>query len=216
MNYTLIRSKRKTLAVRILPGGIVEVRAPLRLSKLQIEQFLQQKADWIEANLMLSPPIPQHLGEGVRLPFLGTEYSLRLRENLPAGIYDGKLILPLSPFANDAEIRKAAENFYRQQAKLYIPPLIAQFSHKLGVECKGIRITGAKTRWGSCSAKSSLNFSWRLMAAPLASIEFVAAHELCHLLHFDHSAAFYSALAGILPDWKARHDTLKQFRQLCW
>lgn len=215
MDYTLIRADRKTISVRVLPGGIVEVRAPRRLSKAQIEQFLAQKAQWIAQARAVSPP-PAHLVEGNRLPLLGEFYPLRLREALPAGIHDGKLTLPLTPFAREPEIRAAAEHFYRAQAKQMLPPLVERFSRALGVECKGVRITGAKTRWGSCSAKASLNFSWRLMAAPLPSIELVAAHEVCHLLHFDHSPAFYAALSGLLPDWKARNDTLKQFRQLCW
>ncbi len=216
MDYTLIRSKRKTLTVRILPSGTVEVRAPLRLSRGKIEQFLAEKADWIAAAQSQCAALPARLAEGTRLPYLGEFYPLRLREHLPPGPREGKLPPPLSPFAGDAEIRAAAETFYRAEAKKLLPPLIERLAGQLGVECRGLRVTGAKTRWGSCSAKASLNFSWRLMAAPPEEIELVVAHELCHLLHFNHSPAFYAALAGILPDWKARTERLRDYRQLCW
>lgn len=86
----------------------------------------------------------------------------------------------------------------------------------MGVSWEGLRVTGAKTRWGSCSAKGSVNFSWRLMAAPESCIDYVVVHELCHRLHFDHSPAFHAAVAAVFPDWKRRRDNLNQFRQLCW
>ena len=216
MDYTLIRSNRKTLSVRVLPSGSVEVRAPFHFPKTRIEAFLAEKAGWIAEAQAKCHAISGRLAEGVRLPYLGEFYPLRLRENAPPGPQDGKLFLPLSPFAKDAEIRAAAEAFYRAEAKRLLPPLVERLAAALGVACRGVRVTGARTRWGSCSAKAGLNFSWRLMAAPPEEIELVAAHELCHLIHFNHSPTFYAALAGILPDWKARTEKLKDYRQLCW
>ncbi len=216
MDYTLIRSRRKTVAVRVLPGGMVEVRAPLRFPKREIDRFLEKKSAWIENAKAKLPAPPKIFAEGTKLPFLGTEYPLRLREGEASGIRDGKLFLPLSPFASSEEVKAAAEAFYRETARKILPDKLRQYADLLGVSWNGLHITGAKTRWGSCSSKGSVNFSWRLMAAPESCLDYVVVHELCHRLHFDHSQAFHQTVAAVLPDWQQRKNTLRQFRQLCW
>ena len=73
----------------------------------------------------------------------------------------------------------------------------------------GIKITSARTRFGSCSAKNSICFSWRLMLYPPEAIDYVIVHELAHIRHHDHSPAFYALIEQYLPDWKARMKLLK-------
>ena len=216
MEYTLTRSRRKTVTIRVLPGGELEVKAPLRFPKAEIDRLLEKKSGWIEKARANMPAPPQLFAQGTRLPFLGTEYPLRFRETEPAGVREGKLFLPLSPLASGEEVKSAAEAFYRQAAKELLPQKLQKYAALLGVSWEGLRVTGAKTRWGSCSAKGSVNFSWRLMAAPESCIDYVVVHELCHRLHFDHSPAFHAAVAAVFPDWKRRRDNLNQFRQLCW
>lgn len=216
MDYTLIRSKRKTVAIRILPGGRIEVRAPLRIPKKDIEYFLSQKSEWIAEKKAAAPPPPPALYEGSCLPFLGNFYSIHLNTECPHGLFDGKLFLPLPPQSDEAAIQKAAERFFRMQAQMLFPSLVSFYAQKLGVSCKAVHITGAKTRWGSCSSKATINFSWRLLAAPLDQVELVVVHELCHLKHFNHTNEFYHTLSGVFPDWKERVQKLQQYRQLCW
>ena len=215
MDYTLIRSRRKTVAIRILPGGRIEVRAPLRLAKKDIDFLLAQKSDWIAKKKAAAPPLPSPLRDGSKLPYLGTFYPICLNPGVD-GLTDGKIALPLPPDSPEADIRKAAECFYRSQAKILLPLLVSMYAEKLGVCCRGIRITNAKGRWGSCSSRATVNFSWRLLAAPREQIELVVAHELCHIRQFNHSLDFYHTLAGIFPDWKEREKELRLYRQLCW
>ena len=85
-----------------------------------------------------------------------------------------------------------------------------QYASLMGLRPAGISITGARTRFGSCSAKNRICFSWRLMRYPEAAIDYVVVHELAHIRHKDHSPAFYDCIARILPDWRERRALLRE------
>ncbi|HHT16537.1 MAG TPA: M48 family metallopeptidase [Papillibacter sp.] len=95
-------------------------------------------------------------------------------------------------------------------AKAYIPPRVAHYSALMGLEPAGITITGARTRFGSCSGKNRLCFSWRLMQYPPEAIDYVVVHELAHIRHKNHSRAFYDLVARYMPDHKTRRNLLKK------
>ena len=98
----------------------------------------------------------------------------------------------------------------RAEAKTYLPGRVAYFEKLMGLHPTAIRINAAKTRFGSCSAKNSLNFSCRLMQYPPDAIDYVVVHELAHIAHHDHSPAFYALIAKYLPDYKKREALLKK------
>ena len=170
MEYTLIRSKRKTLAIEITREAKLVVRAPLRCSKDQIERFLTEKQGWIESHL--------------------AKMEARNRAH--------------------PEPTAAEEAALRQKAKAVLPPLVAHWAAVMDVEPAGITITGARTRFGSCSPKNRLSFSFRLMNYPPEAVEYVVVHELAHIRHKHHGPAFYRDVEQILPDWRARNAMLKK------
>lgn len=98
---------------------------------------------------------------------------------------------------------------YVQWAKAILPEKIERFAARMGVQPTGLTITSAKTRFGSCSGKDRLSFSWRLMAYPEAAIDYVVVHELAHIRYKDHSRAFYGFIESILPDYRERIKLLK-------
>ncbi|NLX83970.1 MAG: M48 family metallopeptidase [Clostridiales bacterium] len=104
------------------------------------------------------------------------------------------------------------ETFLRAQAKALLPVMAERFGQLLGVSPSRIRITGARTRFGSCSAKGNICFSFRLMSYPQEAIEYVVLHELAHLIHLNHSPAFYALIAHHMPDYKERARLLKQVK----
>ncbi|MGN0572155.1 MAG: M48 family metallopeptidase [Candidatus Fimenecus sp.] len=97
----------------------------------------------------------------------------------------------------------------RALAEVEIPRRVAFYAEQMGVQPTGVKITSAKTRFGSCSAKNSLCFSWRLMLYPPEAVDYVVVHELAHIKEKNHSHAFYRVVASILPDYKAREKLLK-------
>ena len=96
------------------------------------------------------------------------------------------------------------------QAKEYLPRRTAHWSAVMGLSPAGVRITSARTRFGSCSGKNSICFSWRLMLYPPEAIDYVIVHELAHIRHHDHSPAFYREVEAYLPDWRARRALLRR------
>lgn len=100
--------------------------------------------------------------------------------------------------------------FLRERAKRELPPKIAHYARLMGVSPTGFRVTAAKTRFGSCSPKNSLSFSLYLMRWQEAAIDYVVVHELAHIIHKNHSAAFHREIEAILPDHRARRALLKE------
>ena len=170
MEYNLIRSSRRTLAVEISPTGDVIVRAPYRCSQARIDSFLLSHAEWIAA------------------------HSERQRSRAAAHP---------EPDAAERERLIAA-------AKSDLPALTEHYASLMGLRPEGIKITGARKRFGSCSAGNSLCYSWRLMQYPKPAIEYVVVHELAHIVHKNHGRQFYELISSVLPDWKSRRALLKQ------
>ncbi len=166
MEYTLTRSRRKTVTVRVLPGGKLEVKAPLRFPKAEIDRLLEKKSGWIEKARAKMPTTPQIFAQGTRLPFLGTEYPLRFRETEPAGVREGKLFLPLSPLASGEEVKAAAEAFYRQAAKELLPQKLQKYAALLGVSWEGPRKAASIMWWCTSCATGCILTTPRLFTPP--------------------------------------------------
>ena len=108
------------------------------------------------------------------------------------------------------EPTEAERNAMIARAKEIIPPKVAHYAALMGVRPARITVTSARTRFGSCSGKNALSFSWRLMGYPEAAIDYVVVHELAHIRHHDHSPAFYAEIARIMPDHQSRRALLKK------
>ncbi|MBQ4556035.1 MAG: M48 family metallopeptidase [Clostridia bacterium] len=97
----------------------------------------------------------------------------------------------------------------KEKARAILTEKTEYYAALMGVTYSHIGISSAKTRFGSCSKKGSINYSWRLMLFPEAAWDYVVVHELCHLTHFDHSKSFWQTVAKYLPDYKERQKLLK-------
>ena len=207
ISYRLVRSARKTLAVQITPQGEVVVRAPKRLSQRRIDAFLEEKQGWIathqqEVLRRMNARPKLVLAPGGSLPLLGRWYPVALWEKASA-FFDGqRFFLP-----REETLRTPAlVSCYRELARADLSRRVAALTGAGGA----VAIGGAKGRWGSCSAKGELRFSWRLMAAPEAAVDYVAAHEVCHRRELNHSPKFWALVEQILPDYRERQAMLKQ------
>ncbi len=107
------------------------------------------------------------------------------------------------------QVTPEEEQRLRALAAEVIPARVAYFSAVMGLVPTGVKITSAQKRFGSCSGKNSLCFSWRLMQYPPAAVDYVVVHELAHIRHHNHSAAFYALVAQVLPDHRARERLLR-------
>ena len=105
---------------------------------------------------------------------------------------------------SDSEVKK-----YKAEAKEYFSLEVGRFANIMGINYGRITITSAKTRFGSCSSKKNLSFSYRLMLYPKEAREYVVVHELAHTLEMNHSSRFYKIIEGVMPDYKKRRQLLK-------
>ncbi|MGB0756962.1 MAG: M48 family metallopeptidase [Patescibacteria group bacterium] len=202
--YDIRRSKRKTLALEIDASARLIVRAPMRLALRDIEAFIRQKRTWIRKGLQEMEKVKQvrereRFFEGDTVLYLGKEHTVRFDDVKRCTIVDGIFILPI---AVQGQAQKYVHMWYAKQARLYIAPRIRELASVLGYRITGIRITSAKTRWGSCSAKDTISISWRLLQAPSKVIEYVIIHELVHTIHKNHKTRFWQRVAKHCPEYK--------------
>lgn len=215
MTYTLIRSKRKTIAIYIKDAAI-EVRAPLGLPKREIDTFVAKKEKWIRSNLQKSQEWLDgrenfQLDYGDTIPLRGRECKITARDGRYAGFADGCFYMP--PSLTPVQIKETCVQIYRRLAKVHLDARVSFFASTLGTAAKTIKINGATTRWGSCSAKKNINFSWRLIMADDRAIDYVVVHELAHLTEHNHSPKFWAIVAAVLPDYKEREEELKKLHK---
>lgn len=97
-----------------------------------------------------------------------------------------------------------------RRAREELPPKVAHYAQKMGLQPAGIRITSARTRFGSCSAQNRLCFSWRLMDYPDAAVDYVVVHELAHIVHKNHGPRFWALVEQYMPDYRARRAMLRE------
>lgn len=211
--YVLKRSERRTLGIYILPGGGVEVRAPKRLSLWEIEAFLARKSGWIEEKRRLALPArPGLIQDGTAL-FRGQ--SCPVREGAGSGAtFDGTVFTLPAVWLEEGETARAAcrEGMMALYTALIRPEVersAALWAERLGVAPSAVGMSRACGRWGSCSSKGSLRFSWMLAAVEPAAMDYVVVHELCHLREHNHSPRFWALVAGALPDYRARQEKLR-------
>ena len=214
--YKLIRSRRKTIAIYIAKDATVEVRAPMKTSLSEIDAFVKKKEKWIDEHIARRERVngekqafaPDY-GDDVLL--FGKLCQLSGREEDSIG-YDaegeaGSVWIPADLTADS--VKRALVYLYQTALKKYLDVKINDFARRMKVMPTGVRINSAKSRWGSCSAKGSINFSWRLVMADTDTIDYVVVHELAHLLELNHSPQFWAIVEEVLPDYKKRQKKLK-------
>ncbi len=179
----ITKSWRKSLSMRFDSKWVLQVKAPKLLLRTQIDAFIKKNTPWIEK-----------------------EYAKISQRNIDKQWYlFGKVQRGLLWELCQDKLLK----FYKAQAKKYLIPRCNELAEKYWFTHKWIRITSASTRWGSCSSKKTLNFSYRLIMAPKEAIDYVIIHELCHLRQMNHGAKFWKEVSDIMPEYKEHENHLK-------
>ena len=212
MEYTLIRSKRKTITIYVRDGN-VEVRAPLKTPKYEIDQFVASKEKWIKSRLAASSErLAQRknfsLDYGDCVTYRSKQYPIVAKEGKRVGFDEERFYMP------PEQIKAACVQIYRSLAKRDLTPKVLDFAKQMQVTPVAVKINGANFRWGSCSTKKSLNFSWRLIRAEDSIIDYVVVHELAHIIEMNHSERFWAIVDSVLPDFRERKAKLRMLQQI--
>ncbi len=218
VDVRVIRKRRKTMAIYVEKGVTPELRVPLNCPWQEIHFFLADKFVWIvqaRDELATRKSAPRnHYEPGGEISFMGRRYRLSLVKSRITVVEpeDGRLYLSCAQPARPDLVEKHVLNWYRKQAEQLFAERIALLNRRFSDNINPGRLTirKMKARWGSCSSKGEICLNLHLIKAGLPQIDFVIAHELCHLRHFAHNKSFYRLLDEIMPDWREQEILLGQ------
>ncbi len=210
----IIRSRRKTIALQVSHDARLIVRVPFSTSEKLIRKIIYEKRSWIlkkqeEAKEKYKKVYSKEFVNGEGFLFLGNSYKLYVVDNVEFSlIFNNENF-----FLSRKLLNKAKEIFikwYKKQAYKKISERIAIYSKISGINYNKLKITNARKRWGSCSSNGNLNFTWRLIMAPLQVIDYVIVHELVHIKERNHSKNFWNKVRIILPYYETQKKWLKK------
>lgn len=223
------RAYKRTIGLTLQVNGRIKVSAPLTTPHSRIENFLLANRDWIETHLeryraLREAHPPKRYSEGEMFPLLGEELRLtfqrgsrakyfvrrernRLVVDIPDRLWDGLALHRPHP-----EIAPCVSSFYHSLGRAVLTERVSYLSACMGLRPSSLSFRSQKTRWGSCSSRGRISLNWRLVIAPALVSDYVVAHELAHLKHYNHSAAFWRLVESQIPDfekcrlWLRRHQ----------
>lgn len=218
--YLLVRSRRRSIGLEVQQTGLT-VRAPQRATMAQIESVLQDKSRWVITKLgelqqrTAQRPAMQWQQHGT-LPYLGGQLQLHLH---PAAPRSGELLavgegrwalhLPLAEDASASQVRAAVTVWWLRHARELFVQRLACWAPRLGVQWRSLRLSNARTRWGSAKVDGSIMLNWRLLHYRLPVLDYVVIHELAHLRVMDHSPRFWVVVDSQCPNYAALRSELR-------
>jgi hypothetical protein len=207
VSYTLKRSsKRRSIGLQINDHGLT-VSMPMRASEKWLHSVLQEKAGWVVDKLenWQSRIVPiQRWGEGESILFRGETFILRVtqaEQKCPPRLTSTELVIQVADHDNQTLIKKMVLLWYRQEAMRVFEECVEHFSPLMGVAPRELKLTSARTQWGSCTVQGVVRLNWKLVTMPLQLIDYVVVHELAHLKEMNHSAAFWRVVENVCPDY---------------
>lgn len=208
--------KARQYRLQVKSDGSVSVVVPRLGSEHFVERFLKDHEDWLhkthnKVQEKIAKHPPRQFADGATFYYLGEVWTLRLATS-PTRSFRVKFANGyMNVFVPRLKTpRQAIEDFYKKKAAEVIYDRLEFFNEHYGFRFNRVTFRNQKSRWGSCSAQKNLNFNWRLVMAPIEVIDYVVAHELCHLEQMNHSAHFWALVGQTIPDFKERKKWLRK------
>jgi len=212
-------ARRRTVNIAVDPRRGVLMKAPVSLPGDRLTALMRRKAPWILERRRklreLSRPWRREFVSGESFTYLGRNYRLKVARDgsspTHAALVGKRLRVVVGRHdARARAVRKALWEWYQRRAAARLPERAAFWAKKLGVSPPPVIIREQAKRWGSCDRKGRLLLNWRIVLAPLSLVDYVIAHEACHLVHPDHGPAFWKLLGRVVPDWESRRERLRR------
>lgn len=221
IEYQLKRTQRKTVGLTINQHGL-QITAPPHFPVAEINALLQKKARWIQRQLtawqnrtMLHSV--DNTGKNASYRMLGRDWrpTLDIHGQLcmrptDSGV-DNQPVIDIRRHLQPEQLQHWMSDWYQQRAVACFSERIALFCTRLNIARPSFKLSQAKTRWGSCNNHGVIRLNWRLVQLPLHLIDYVIAHELCHLFEMNHSPAFWQRVAAIYPDYRTARRELSTY-----
>jgi hypothetical protein len=208
--YQLRRSRRRRTLGLTVTACEVRIHAPSWTPRAEIESYVRQQHDWLHrawTRMQSRAPLAGAAPAG-EVCYLGRTLALDIRASLFVDIRrHGATLRVHAP--HDADAGALIRAWFHARAARMLAWRLARFARKLGRAPSRFALSNAQTQWGSCPRRGHVRLNWRLVQAPLTLIDYVAAHELAHLVHLDHSPRFWAQVAELCPDALARRAELR-------
>lgn len=205
------RARRMLLRVDPARGG-PELVLPPGARRDAAEAFARQHLGWLRARLA---HLPKRIGfvDGAVVPILGQDHRIRHRPDQRGGVWriedpDGTVELHVS--GGGDHLARRTTDFLKAEARRVIAPQAKAHAATLGRRVGRVTVRDTSSRWGSCSSRGDLSFSWRLVLAPERVLDYVVAHEAAHLVEMNHSERFWRVVEGLMPDYSRPRAWLKR------
>lgn len=203
----LENSRTSRLTLRIVPasktGESLRVTVPPGTSDVEIDAFLARNAAWAEARLSRLPNVVK-IEEGAVIPLRGVDHTIchsgRARGVVATGMEEHGPVIRVH--GDKAFTPRKIVDFLKRQARMDLTAAVELHAKHLGVTPKSITLRDTTSRWGSCSTAGALNFSWRIVLAPPDVLDYLAAHEVAHLVEMNHSDRFWAQVKKTCPGYE--------------
>lgn len=215
-------AKRRSISIEVREAQ-VSVRAPMAASDVLLVGFLREKSAWVSAKIaqqqaqMAARPAPQTVeyATGVGLPFMGEQLRLVLADGSHNAVarQAGELHLLLSRRVRQprqAHIRQLLTRWYEQQAQQLLAAKTQALCARMGLHCQQVKIRATRSKWGHCTSAGVIQYNWQILLAPEPVVDYLVAHEVCHLRYPNHSAQFWELVASVCPSYLALRRWLRQ------
>ena len=217
LDYILVRSARRDVLLKALPGGETRVYAPSGARLKDVDALVRDRAVELLAmhaaleKQLLENRLRYPVAPGSRVCIEGAAYALRLKPGAQVRLRleEGACELSLPAPEDEAAVRAALKQALSRRALKRIREELDTYAPRIGVEYGRVAIRDQKSRWGSCSAKGNLNFNWKLIMAPPEALRYVVIHELCHRIEFNHSPRFWALVRRQMPEYECWKKWLK-------
>lgn len=186
-----VRARRISLRVSRLDGRVT-LTLPKKLPEAEALNFAREKESWLRRHLAERPE-DVAIGIGAQIPFLGTDHIVVTGAGRSVRL--GQSLLEVPGREDQAAVRLAA--FFKHSARGCLAEACDYYAGQLGRDYTRLTLRDTRSRWGSCSSKGALMFSWRLVMAPRSVLDYVAAHEVAHLVEMNHSSAFWDVVEDL-------------------
>ena len=196
-------SRRITLRISALDGKIT-ITGPNYLDFSEFKKFAESKKSWLKSKReSFEPPI--FISEGMEIPISGTNTKI-----LFSDLQEPKKVNGILFVSKEKPVSTQVKKYLKEIARIHLAYICKEFAERLGSKVHKITLRDTRSRWGSCSNDAKLMFSWRLIMAPEDILAYVAAHEVAHLKHMNHSKDFWETVEYLFGPYKKERAWLKQ------
>ena len=220
VDYRLVRARRRTIGMEVDLTGLT-VRAPRWVTLSEIEAALVERAQWIVKALAewrgrRREVMPRQWKTGAPILYRGRELALEVfpsrRTRIDPDLFN---LTVLHPKAQDeAEVAELVGKWLRDEAWALVAPQVTAYAGRLPRAAPVLRLSNARSEWGSCNARGEIRLNWRLVQLPPPLAEYVVAHEVAHLVELNHSPRFWAVVETLMPGHAALRRELEDWTAL--